>query len=385
MFWVDCCQFQNQKMTLNQLLSRLLPIEAQNLSKWIENKQGKDVVFILDQYDREQDGGIFHSLACQKFLPMSFVLMASPCRPNGSFIKQFELLDLTENQISKQALQFFSFRPSKVEAFYLHLNNNPNVRLLASSPVYLYTLLFVCDKLLDTSSHELPITGTELFTNMILLLLQSTFSKLLQSETPLGALSELPCTVQSFLRELSTLAFENLTNETFHLTLPTARSFGHWSGFALVYPYSKPLYHSEKQCFQFSSPLLQQFLAALHVHSLPLTKQTELMVAKSELNFLWQFFAGLLASESYQILRKTYHMGKMLAKCAYEADWSCDMPSVFRDHIVTPADMHHIVMSYKLPPDLNFNRCCFGKAALYQLTRQVHVLAQSGQQGFRVR
>ena len=73
----------------------------------------------------------------------------------------------------------------------------------------------------------------------------------------------------------------------------------------------------------------------------------------------------------------------MQVNCAYEADWSCEMPSIFRDYILTPADMHHIVM--KLPPDLNFNQCCFGRAALYQLTRQVHVLAQSGQQGFRVR
>ena len=77
----------------------------------------------------------------------------------------------------------------------------------------------------------------------------------------------------------------------------------------------------------------------------------------------------------------------MLVNCAYEAGWSCDMPSVFRGHILTPADVHHIaVTGYKFPPDLlNFEQCCFGRATLYQLTRQVHALAQSGQQGFKVR
>ena len=393
MFWIDCSQFQNQNMTLNQLLSRLLPFETQNISKWIMNKEGKKVIFILDGYDREQSGDFFHGLASQKFLPKSVVLIASPYTPNGVRVnKQFELLTLTDIQISKQVLQFFSFRPSKVEAFYLYLNNNPDMRLLASSPAYLYTLLFVFNKHLDTPSHELPVTWTELFTNMILLSLQSTFPKLPQIETTPGSLSELPCTVQSFLHKLSTVAFENLTNETFHLTLPEARSLGHGSGFALVHSYSRPLYHSEKLCFQFSSPLLQQFLAALHVHSLPQTKQTELMVHKSELNFLWQFFAGLLGSESYDrflVLRNTYRkeIKKLLVNCAYEADWSCDMPSVFRDQILTPADMHHIVItSYKFLPDLlSFKRCCFGRATLFQLTRQVHVLAQSGQQGFRMR
>ena len=394
MFWIDCSQFQDQEITLNKLLLQLLPkaFETQIISEWIMNKQGKDVIFILDGYGQKQSGDLFRGLASQKFLPKSVVLIASPCTPSRIRVKQLELLTLTDIQISKQVLQFFSFRPSKVEAFYLYLNSNPDMRLLASSPAYLYTLLFVFNRHLDTPSHELPVTWTELFTKMILFSLQSTFPKLLQIETTPDSLSELPCTVQSFLHKLSTIAFENLTNESFHLTLPEARSLGHGSGFALVHSYSRPLYHNEKLCFQFASPLLQQFLAAWHVHSLPQTKQIELMEHKSELNFLWQFFAGMLMSESYNrflILRNTYHKEKMkmLVNCAYEADWSCDMPSVFRDQILTPADMHHIVVtSYKFLPNLlNFKRCCFGRATLFQLTRQVHALAQSGQQGFRMR
>ena len=388
-FWVDCPQFLNRRMALNRLLSRLLPIETQNISKWIINKQGKGVLFLLDGYDKQQSGQFFHNLASRQFLPKSVVLIASPYTPNRIRVKQIELLNLTDIQISKQVVNFFSFTPSKVEGFYLYLNNNPDMKLLASSPVYLYTLLLVCNKLLDTPFHELPVTWTELFTDMILLLLPSTFSKLLQIEPPPGSLSQLPNTMQSFLHELSTVAFENLTTESFQL--PTARYLGHISGFALVHLCNKPLFHSEKLCFQFSSPLLQQFLAALHVHSLPQTKQTELMEHKPEMNFLWQFFAGLLASESYDrflILRKTCHKetGQVLVNCACEADWSCDMPSVFRHHILTPADIHHIVTGFKFPPDLlNFEQCCLGRATLYQLTRQVHVLAQSGQQGFRVR
>ena len=389
MFWVDCSQFQNRTATLNQLLSQLLPIETQDISKWIENKQGKGVVFILDGYDQLQSDGVFHNLASQKFLPKSVVLILSTCiPPEISGVKHFELLNLTDHQISKQVLQFFGFSPSKVQGFYLYLNNNPDMRQLASSPVYLYTLLFVYSELFNISSHELPVTWTELFTSMIMLLLQSAFSKLPQNKTPPGSVSEQPCTVQLFLHELSSLAFENLTAESFYLTWPAARCLGHRSGFALVHPYSKPLCHSEKQCFQFSSQLLQQFFAALHVHSLPLAKQTQLMEHKSELNFLWQFFAGLLVSESCDRFRNAFHKKKMkmLANCAYEADWLCDMPSVFRDHILTPADMHHVLTGFKFPPDLlSFKQCCFGRATLYQLTRQVHALAQSGQQGFRVR
>ena len=76
----------------------------------------------------------------------------------------------------------------------------------------------------------------------------------------------------------------------------------------------------------------------------------------------------------------------MLASCAYEADWACDMPYVFKDNILSAADMHHIVMTvYKLPPDLSFEQCFLGRAAAFQLTRQVHTLAQSKWRDFRMR
>ena len=389
MFWINCSQFQNRRMTLNQLLSQLLPVETQNISNWIMKKRGKDVVFILDGYDQQQSGGVFHNLASRKFLPKSVVLITSTCTPSEISVKQLELLNLSDKQISKQVVQFFRSRPSKAEDFCLYLTNNPDLRLLASIPLYLYILLFVCDKVFDIPSCELPVTLTELFTNMMLLLLQSKSPKLLQIETPPDYLCQLPSTVQSFLSKVSTVAFENLSCESFHLTLPEAKSLGYGSGFALLHTYSKPLYECEKQCFRFSSPLLKQFFAALHVHSQPLTKQTELMVQKSGLNFLWQFYTGL-APESYDrfqiLINCCKDAMKMLASCVYEADWACDMPYVFRHNILSAADMHHIVVTgYKLPPDLSFEQCFLGRAAAFQLTRQVHTLAQSGRYYFRVR
>ena len=143
MFWVDCSRFKNRRITLNQLLSQLLLIETQNTSKWIENKRGKGVIFILDGYDPQKSSSVLHNLAFRKFLPKSVVLITSTYTPTIRRVKQFELLNLTDHQISKQVLQFFSFRPSNVEDFYLYLNNNPDIKLLASTPIYLYTLLFL--------------------------------------------------------------------------------------------------------------------------------------------------------------------------------------------------------------------------------------------------
>ena len=165
-------------------------------------KRGKGVIFILDRYDHEQSGGVFSNLSSRKFLPNSVVLIASTCTPNEVSVKHLELLNLSDNQISKQVVQFFRSRPSKVEDFCQYLANNPDLRLLASIPLYLYNLLFVCNKLFDISSCELPVTLTEHFTNMMLLLLQSKFPKLLQIRIPPGTLVQLPSTVQSFLSEV---------------------------------------------------------------------------------------------------------------------------------------------------------------------------------------
>ena len=65
MFWIDCSQFQDQEITLNKLLLQLLPkaFETQIISEWIMNKQGKDVIFILDGYGQKQSGDLFRGLA----------------------------------------------------------------------------------------------------------------------------------------------------------------------------------------------------------------------------------------------------------------------------------------------------------------------------------
>ena len=125
MLWVDCSEFQ-KGMTLDELLSHLLPVETQNIYNWIMNKQGKGVVFILDEFDQQQSDGVFSELASRKFLPKSVVLIASTHTPNGIKVKQFELLNLSDSQIFKQVVQFFSSRPSKVEDFLFYLTNNPD-------------------------------------------------------------------------------------------------------------------------------------------------------------------------------------------------------------------------------------------------------------------
>ena len=306
MFWVDCLSFQNRKLGLHELLVQLLQSETRNvtsLCKWIENRLGQDVIFILDGYSCQQalEGDIFQNLASQKLLPKSVILITSTCTPyvsgsddrqlrrrgrhsphiaTESVVNQYELLTLTDIQIFKQVLRFFHESSSKAEDFLLYLTIHPDMKLLAASPVHLYTLLLVYNNDVDISSCEPPVTWTQVFTNATLFLLRSTFPTVLQTGKQHNCLNNLPSDVQSFLYDLSTSAFENLSSEyPCHLSLSqqVRRLLDHKSGFALVHHYSTPLFCKGKQHFHFFSKLLQQFLAAVHVARLPLSEQTELM------------------------------------------------------------------------------------------------------------
>lgn len=409
MFWIDCLSFQNRRIGLYELLLPLLQSETQNvvsLCTWIENRLGQDVMFILDGYNCQQAlwDDIFQNLASQKLLPKSVILITSTCTPyvsgsdvrqlrrrgrhsphiaNESVVNQYELLTLTETQIFKQVLRFFHESPSKAEDFLLYLTIHPDMKPLAANPVQLYTLLLVYNNVVD-SSCEPPVTWTQVFTNATLFLLRSTFPTVLQTGKQHNCLNKLPSDVQSFLYDLSTSAFENLSSEYPHhlsLSQQVRRLLDLKSGFALVHRYSTPLFCKGKEYFHFFSKLLQEFLAAVHVARLPLSEQTEIMVQQKELSFMWQFYAGLITSEPFerfQVLEERYCTGvtRALANCAYEANWVCDIPSTINNHILTAADIHHLkVASY-----MSFESCCFGKAALYQLGKQANALTVSGDQ-----
>ena len=302
---------------------------------------------------------------------------------NESVVNQYELLALTDTQIFKQVLRFFHESPSKAEDFLLYLTIHPDMKLLAASPVHLYTLLLVYNNDVDSSCEPL-VTWTQVFTNLALFLLRSTFPTVLQTGKQHNCLNKLPSDVQSFLYDLSTSAFKNLCSEYPHylsLNKQARRLLDFKSGFALVHCYSAPLFCTGKQHFQFFSKLLQEFLAAVHVARLPLSEQTEIMVQQKELHFMWQFYAGLITSEPFerfQVLKERYCTGvtRALANCAYEANWVCDIPFNFYGHISTAADIHHLkVITY-----MSFGLCCFGKAALYQLGKQAHAHTLSGDQ-----
>lgn len=122
---------------------------------------------------------------------------------------------------------------------------------------------------------------------------------------------------------------------------------------------------------KFTFPLLQQFLAALYIHTLPVADQKSIMNSKH----LWQFHIGMITSKlysSYTALYEGYWSGDIirLTGCSYEADLKTDLESIdVSDHFLSAGDIHHLLVCAQDQTEMHFSRCAIGTAGLVQLSK----------------
>ena len=76
---------------------------------------------------------------------------------------QYDLLGLSQDQISKQVIHHYRHDTSRAEEFLMYISEAHDIRVLCSSPPYLAAVLFVFD---SVSTKNLPNTWTQLFTSL---------------------------------------------------------------------------------------------------------------------------------------------------------------------------------------------------------------------------
>ena len=154
---------QQPSKTLKDLLRGVLP-ESHNtadLCRWVEGRNGKGILFILDGWNSNQQHphSITNRLVSKKYLSKcTIVLTCTFTPPSLKQWYQYDLLGLTSAQISTQVAHYHSTDPLKAEAVLIHLASNPDMKQLASFPVYLYAILLISDHM---SPSDLPETWTE--------------------------------------------------------------------------------------------------------------------------------------------------------------------------------------------------------------------------------
>ena len=389
------------------LLPHLSQLEIRTIYRWVESREGENTLFILNGWNHEQDlkrkAGIFSSLLSRRCLKKSAILITSEFTPlpmqlhekgrdpmvtmgevvpsiTSGFI-QFDLLSLTFPQVAKQIAKKYGSNASQAEGILLHVTTCPDIKELVSVPLYLFGFLLVADHL---PLSELPVTWTDMFRALTLLVLDPFFKKCDITSHLSQYINEfphrLPEPLQKHLLGLCKFAFSELNKNTLchqellnvcpELTSPVASN----TVITLFKTESNPLIHAQ-DLDRFTFPLLQQFLAALYIHTLPIADQTWVMSNIKNSKRLWQFHIGLTSSKlysSYIALYEGYWHGDIikLTGCSYEADLQADLESIdVSDCFLSAGDIHHLLVCAQDKTEMHFSRCTIGTAGLVQLSK----------------
>ena len=264
---------------------------------------------------------------------------------------QYDLFGLSQDQISKQVIHHYHPNTARAEEFLMYISEAHEIRALCSSPPYLAAVLFVFDRV---STTDLPNTWTQLFTRL---------------KHSLYALSS--------VSDHNTLA--NLTSKAYAVTSTNSTLKWHddYTNFCSRVP---PLYLTivaTAECCYFTLPLLQYYLCAQHIHSLPHDQHVPALNKKTVPLHVRRFYIGLCNSSVRAKVILTHNDTFMNAACVPEVaieelqDLMISRP-IFKYQFLTSLDIHRIFQAVHysgLQCKLEFYQCHFGSLTFKMMTK----------------
>jgi len=350
--------------SLKSLLNYCLPQNSHidSIVKWMNRHEPKDVLVVIDGLEDQGLHFLDNVFACKELMKATVIVAASntPMQPEYSFLHeyqtQYHLLGLSEEQLLKQVIHHYHHNTTRAEEFLMYISETHTIRALCSSPPYLATILFVFD---SVATSDLPNTWTQLFTRLL-----EWFS---ESDHDTHAI---------------------LTSKAY--TMRSTNSIFDWQHCftnlctRITSPY-RTMVEPANHC-RFTLPLLQHYLCARHIHTLP---HEERMLALNEETVplhVRQFYIGLCSSSEEEELVLKYPATLMSA--AYISDIPLEglqglMSSqlTFANLWLTRIDLHFIsqIVYYSgLPCKLQFHSCCFGVQAVEMIMKKLLILPSGG-------
>ena len=233
----------------------------------------------------------------------------------------------------------------------MYISESHDIRALCSSPPYLAAVLFVFD---NESTRDLPNTWTQLFTGLKLSLLRLST---VPDHNTLTILANLTCNVYyAMVNTKLTLKWHHTYTNFCHRVTP---------------PYHTMMTTAECCCF--TLPLLQYYLCAQHIHSLP--HDQHVPVLKTSPFYVRRFYVGLCTSP--ERLQPALTFTLMRAVCISEVAVKKlqDLMSpelTFESWYLSSFDIrrifqagHHLGLQCKL----KFYRCHFGPLTFEMMAR----------------
>ena len=284
------------------------------LNKYLVNTKGQQLCVVMDGFDEYpasmQKNSFIINIINGKVLPEAIVVVTS--RPTATVSlhdqvdRRIDILGLPKDERDKYISQVFNNLPEKKDELDRYLKQQPVINGLCFVPLHLAILLYLFQQ------GSLPETLTEMNESFILHTIYRHLKRHgLTRCGPVDKLGKVPKQVLDIVYKLSELAFKGLqenklvfTFDEIELTCPYIDdTVGAINGFGLLqavehYPHKGA---GTTQSFNFLHFTMQEFLAALHVSTLPSEQQSSLMEKTfwdGHYNFMWMMFVGIVGIKS---------------------------------------------------------------------------------------
>ncbi len=275
----------------------------------LENKEGEGVLIIADGWDELSEENrskvsYLYKLFFGGFLPFASILLTSrpsasaPLHNLPSVNRLVEVVGFNEENIKQYIESEFEQFPEKSSSLIEQLENNPLIQSVCSVPL---NCAIVCN-LWHTLDQKLPRTLTELYTQIVLsIILRNLKKKIPDCPINLNSFDEVPNALQDTFWLICEFAYECLllnqlvfSEVELSSRLPEVGDKLYCFGLLQSARSLLPVGHGLS--FHFAHLTIQEFLAALHLATLPNEEKLKIVEANADsgrFDMVWRFMFGL--------------------------------------------------------------------------------------------
>ena len=280
----------------------------------LRKSKGSGIVFVFDGYDEcPCDGklkGFIDKLVERDSLPMCMIVITS--RPTASLSLRYlvnqriEILGLAKKEQDQYISESLKESPEMKIKLQEYLKQQPIINSLIYVPLHLSILIYLFKQ------NSLPETLTEMNELFVIHTIYRHLTKQRKlSYMKIDKITDLPEPELTIVYQLSKLAYKGLCNSQLVFTYDEMKEAcplvdetpGAINGFGLLQ--TVECYHQKGvgkvPSLNFIHFTMQEYLAALHVSTLPSEQQSSLIEEKfwdRQLNFMWIMYVGIVGPQS---------------------------------------------------------------------------------------
>ena len=331
---------------------------AQDLEKDIEESKGKNIAFVFDGFDEyspslQKDSLVTDIIKGYKFSKSTVVITSRPTATlflHDLVDRKIEILGFsTEERDRYITLSLLGAPDNKREKLDKHLQKYPIINSLCFVPLHLAILLFLLQM------DSLPETLTEMNEYFIVHTVYRHLNKLdPYDEHEIKRLADLPKNIYQVIRKLSALAFTGLKknqlvfsyDEMNNVCPEICNTTGDIYGYGLLQAVRHYVHRGAGRTisFNFLHFTMQEYLAALHVSTLTVFKQSELMEKTfwdGQYNFMWMMYVGILGIRSHVLNFFSKYISRDELQESKISDDENDTDTMDSDYFMAFNDEHH--------------------------------------------